>query len=688
MSWVVPQLIDDADGTLAKYSHQQPNETASDSGERQFAHMAEAGKPGGLECYACHSGTQPNCLTCHYQSDVFKPVEEVWYNEGAVNDVGFQLFSYTRSPFFLGVSGDVEGNKVTTHRSTMELQYSTAVGGDTLVHNFMAASQSGLSNVVSNAYFSHVVRTVETKSCARCHTLLDDQGRVSNDHLLNEAVGQGSDRYFNIGDWAIVATDGGLEGLDVKREERGPRNVFPGFVFDDTDGVQRGAFATARRKFSLGSTGRTFDVSLARGVSSVNGGSEGADVVIAGGEDGLRIVEVTGRDNPVMRPLILAEFDAADLGGPVRSVDHVEPGTAQFRRAVFVTDDELGVVDFSQSLANFRETFAAADGDDFVDQDPGENGAVIVGSIDHDLEQVEQVVLSGQNALVAHEGGVSVFDIADNSTGLIGDIGTPVAEVDTFATLRPAQDVVTRGRFLYIACGDGGVEIFDRLTGDRVSRVLHNLGELADSRGITLFGTKLLVADGKHGLRIIDIAVPADPVLDRTILNPPGGGAPINDAHDVILASVPVRTWAIVADGANGLRAINLTSSRDWREGIKDGGRAFNLSFERQDPFTPYDPTNRITQVLTFPTDAPVTAVARGFALDQLADDQANRLRDSWLIGATTIDNDMVQRMRDVLVQEVPGTVDGSGDGLGCVTRDTDFDGTTATDDTTVCTFP
>jgi hypothetical protein len=684
LSWVVPQLVDEESGTLAKYSHEQPLETGSTHNpNRDFAHMAPAGEDGGLECYSCHSGTQPNCMTCHYQQDVAVPVGETFYSEGDNNRSDFQLFSYTRSPFYMGVSGDVEGNKIATHRSLMQLQYSTAVGGETLVHNFMASSQNGLSNIVSNPNFPHVVRTIETKSCARCHTLLDADSRIQNDHLVTEAVGQGSHRFANIGDWAMVATDAGLEILDVKREERGGRNVWPGFVIDDTDGVQRGAFATARRKATFGTAVETNDVAYVRGVSAVNGGSDGADVVILGSDDGLRIIEVTGRDNPKLPPLLLAEFDDGDTGGPVLSVDHAEAGTSQFRRAIFVTDTEIGVVDFSGALGNFVNTLLAAFEDDFQNQDPGQNGATIIGTTDHDLEEVTKVRLFGTQALVTHKGGVAVFDVSGGD--LVGELGSPGANVANFETLRPAKDVVGRGRFLFVATGDGGIEIFDHLGDQRVSRALHDLGELADSRGVTLFGTKLLVADGVHGVRIVDIAVPEDPVLERTILNPPGGGAPINDANDIIVATVPIRSWALVADGANGLRAINLSPSKDWRLDIKENSRAFRLSFERQDPFTPFDPTNRVTQVLTFPTDAPVKVVARGFSLDTMADPQGNRWRDGWMPGANTLDAETVQRMRDVVVLEVPDTVDGSGDGLGCVVRDQDE--ASASGDPSVCTY-
>jgi hypothetical protein len=135
-----------------------------------------------------------------------------------------------------------------------------------------------------------------------------------------------------------------------------------------------------------------------------------------------------------------------------------------------------------------------------------------------------------------------------------------------------------------------------------------------------------------------------------------------------------------VADGAHGLRAVNITPVVDFREGLADAAnpvlqeqtRALRLSQERWDPTTPFDPKNTARQVFTFLTNGPATSVARGLALDVLADPSGRRMRDNWSIGATSLDEATMARMRNVTVKEVPGTVDIRGDGLGCVVREGD----------------
>jgi len=145
------------------------------------------------------------------------------------------------------------------------------------------------------------------------------------------------------------------------------------------------------------------------------------------------------------------------------------------------------------------------------------------------------------------------------------------------------------------------------------------------------------------------------------------------------MGEVPVRTVALVADGAN-LLAVNLTPAFDYRDDLKNQfnpddprAKALRFSLERQDALTPFDPKNRgVRQAFRFAAGSTINAIARGLSLDQIADPSGRRLRDNWSIGSDVLDERLTARMRAVIVKEVPGTVDTRGDGLGCVVRDID----------------
>jgi hypothetical protein len=669
LSWEVPQLTAPKDDA-SRYAHNQPYESGAEAGRddenRAFAHIAESGKPGGLECYSCHSSWQPNCLTCHMQMDVAKPVQQVWYNDEAIEEVAFQLFSYTRSPFYMGRSGDIEGNKIGPHRSLMELHYSVAAGGTTLADNLMFATENNLSSVAHNPNFPHTVRTTETKGCQRCHTLVDDDGRVQNDHLVSEAVGEGTGRYQNVGDWALVTTTSGFAQVDLKAEIRGPKNVWPGFLMSSQN----------TRRVDSPFSGATETV-LARGVSYANGSGDITDIAVVGHDDGLSFVDVFGRDNAGLPPTELARLRAR---GPVVSVDNLDPSLSQTTRVAALTAEELLVVDYREVLAPAQATEKVrprgANEEPFQpnldDVDGFEDGVRVVGTIPHGKAGAARVRLFGTTAFVAHEAGVTAFALAGSDTPVAVDIGAPGDELFTFGTPAPARDIVARGRFLYVACGVGGVAVFDLTTGDLVGRALADAG--ADARGLALFGSRLLVADGKNGLRVVDVAVPADPRLEQTI-QAVAGQPPIDQASAVVVASLPVRAFALVADGDHGLRAVNLTPSTDQKTLFADADRdreafrGFRLSPERNDPMTPFDPKNALREVVTYPTGAPVFAVARGLSLDSLTDVGGRRWRDNWLIGSDSLSAELQRRMRAVEVVELPGSRDVRGDGLGCVVR-------------------
>lgn len=705
LEFVVPQLVDEAVGdpktANGLYAHTQPFETGPDPGRdeegRAFAHIQEEGKKGGLECYSCHSSWQPNCLTCHLKMDVAKPKQEIWFGDDDVEDIFFQLFSYTRSPFYMGRAGDVEGNKIAPYRSTMQVHLTVVAGGETLLDNAMVATQEHLSSIVSNPYFPHAVRTVETKSCARCHTLkldVNNQQAIANDHFITETTGQGSGRYMNVGDWALVATNNAFQQIDLKQEKVGRANVFPGFDFADVN--------PRTVTFPEGGGLQTFDVALLRGVAFVDGESDFADVAIVASEIGVSMIDVTGRDNIGLKPTEIARIDSL---GPVLSVDVVDPAASQTTRFAAVTEEELCTIDFRNALlvdtvAPIIDADAGNEGDDAGILDSGVDGFLqgteIVGCVPHGKDGVTKVRVHGRFAVVAHSRGISVFAVQDGDVAKV-DLGAPIAEVAEFPTAHPALDVVSSGRFAYVATGEGGIEIFDigpvvyplfseggtpgdgsePIVLDPVAVALTDLEQEADTRGVAMFGSRLLVADGQNGLRILDVAVPADPRLERTILAVPGQ-QPINQASAVIVATVPTRNFAIVADGSNGIRAINITSPTDFRLQLKDAAanpdafRGLRLSMERWDPLTPFDPKNTSTQVFSYATNGNAVALARGLTFDSIADKSGRKMRDGWSIGSDSLDELTVARMRSVIVKEVAGTVDIRGDGLGCIVRDGD----------------
>jgi hypothetical protein len=223
----------------------------------------------------------------------------------------------------------------------------------------------------------------------------------------------------------------------------------------------------------------------------------------------------------------------------------------------------------------------------------------------------------------------------------------------------------------------------------RLVTVFNAGGVINDARGIDYADNRAYIADGANGLRILDITSPANPLHLATI-NRGENGVPINDAESVSMATIPFRTFAMVCDGANGLRAINVTDFRDIRERLFPGTSAFpanaldslfqpnfNLTLALRDPLTPFDRANvkfaggnvanPPFEIVTFPVSAGqrILRLARGRQLDKFAGEDGRTLRDSTSVGARALSRAEMDKMRAVNVVIQPGTPDDKGNGLG-----------------------
>ncbi len=104
------------------------------------------------------------------------------------------------------------------------------------------------------------------------------------------------------------------------------------------------------------------------------------------------------------------------------------------------------------------------------------------------------------------------------------------------------------------ACDTEGIKVLD-VTDLAHPRPVSAL-PLSNARNIYLARTYAYVAAGPDGLVILDIERPAKPKIDQVFT---AGGA-IDDLNDVKLGITYVSEFAYLADGRNGLRVVQLTS--------------------------------------------------------------------------------------------------------------------------------
>jgi hypothetical protein len=112
------------------------------------------------------------------------------------------------------------------------------------------------------------------------------------------------------------------------------------------------------------------------------------------------------------------------------------------------------------------------------------------------------------------------------------------------------------------------------------------------------------VADGAEGLAIIDIEKAEQPRLEQMF----NAGGQIDDARSVQIGSVNASMFALVADGRNGLRVIQLISPDTVPEAAG------------------FDPKPNPHLIATFPVkDGIALAVSRGLDRDRVVDESGNQ---------------------------------------------------------------
>ncbi len=162
------------------------------------------------------------------------------------------------------------------------------------------------------------------------------------------------------------------------------------------------------------------------------------------------------------------------------------------------------------------------------------------------LDGAESVTMVGTYAYVCCEAGLVVVDLDDPTCPV-------VTSVVGHEELHHPHKVAVQFRYGFVTDKEG-VKVLDTSVPSH-PHVIHHV-ELDDAHGIYLARTYAYVAAGHHGLVILDIEKPREAYIDQIY----DAGGCINDAHDVKLGITNVSEFAYIADGKNGLRVVQLTS--------------------------------------------------------------------------------------------------------------------------------
>ncbi len=613
--WEIPQTIDVVDPTSSHYNAKARYAktlqrdgvtwgTVPATEAEACARLAHSNKA--MDCQICHTAWATSCFGCHMPMKANQRVPQNKF-EGALerNYTTYNPQVVRDDVFMLGIDGTVKKNRMAVLRSSSAvLVGSQNTSREWLYSQQQTVSAEGYSGQAFNPHFAHTTSGKgTTKNCTDCH--LAQSG--NNNAWITQLLGFGTGTVNFFGRYAWVAGEGALHGVAWTEADE-PQSAL---------GSSFHRIAYPRSFQEHVARGRKLETAYEHSARVINDLTlRGEYLYAANGPGGLEIFDVANIDNKGFSERILsAPVSPLGQGNSVRTrfatsvampstllIDpertHLQRNEEQpihpFYGYVYITDREEGLVVVKVnsfldgdpqnnfvSRSNLKDAGGAGIGNHF------NPGGVLGGA--------QFGVCAGHRLYVCTRRGLAVVDL-DNPERprLVGELAD--------GTLRDPRAIAIQFQYAFITDAEGlkVVSLADpehpRLVGG-AAVALRNAQKLYVAR------TYVYVANGSQGIAIVNIENPTKPRLERMY----DADGLLNDTRAIQIGSIAASMYALVADGKNGLRVLQLISPD-----TVDGAAGFSPS-----------PNPRL--IATFPTHTPMLAVSRGLDRDRVVDETGHQ---------------------------------------------------------------
>ena len=213
--------------------------------------------------------------------------------------------------------------------------------------------------------------------------------------------------------------------------------------------------------------------------------------------------------------------------------ENQEQKMGEIYRYAFVTDSVEGLI-----VVNVETLADGEPRNNFLKRNATWNENNILAGARH-------ITIGGNYAYITATVGLVVVDISD-----------PLhPKLAATVPLRDARASALQFRYLWVTTADG-LQLVDVTHLDRPVLIPEATLPIANAQRIYLARTYAYVAAKQDGLLIVDIKHPLKPQLyDKVTFD-----GKLDDAEDVVVGTTNASLFAYVADGKNGLKVIQLTS--------------------------------------------------------------------------------------------------------------------------------
>jgi len=193
-------------------------------------------------------------------------------------------------------------------------------------------------------------------------------------------------------------------------------------------------------------------------------------------------------------------------------------------------------------------------------------------------------------------------------------------------------------RYLFVTTARG-LEVVDVTQPAAARRVENNVIAMRDAQRVTVSRTYAYVAAGSEGLVIVDVARPEQM---REYQRYTAAGM-LRDVHDVVVGATNASLFAYLADGAGGLKVLQL------------------MSPESQPNFYGFSPEPKPQLIARYRTPKPALSLSRGLERDRAVDETGGQIAVFGRRGARALSTEETRRLY-MNARGEPWFVDGNGD--------------------------
>jgi hypothetical protein len=604
VEWEIPQTLDTIDPSSSHYTAKSRYAKTIRRDGKTWGNVCErdsdlAHENSNVSCQICHTSWATSCFGCHLPMKANQRMQVNKY-EGTTsrNYTSYNPQVIRDDVFMLGKDSTVKGNRLAVLRSSSAVIVSSQNANREWIYSQQqTVSAEGYSGQAMNPHFPHTTSGVgTTKNCTDCH--LSEQN--DNNAIMTQLLGYGTGTVNFFGRYAYVGE--GKDGLDA-------------VIWTEPEEPQAAIGSHLQRLAYPDNFQKHVDANQQLQTAYHHDGKEILDVVLRGeylytanGPDGFEVFDVANIDQkgfserivtaPVsplgQRTYVRTKYATSVTLPNTQALDplrtHLPENEEQpislIYAWVFVTDREEGLV-----MVSVGTLVDGNPRNNFLDKEK-----VIRFNPDGKLTGAMQSYMAGTNLYVVGKNGLFVLGLSNT------ELVAPKLVGELTSGLKNPRAIAVQFRYAFVT-DDEGLKIIDITEPTKPRLVSDAFVPLKNAQRLYVARTYAYVANGPEGLAIVDVENPEKPKLFQ-MFNADGA---LDDTRAVQIGSVNASMFALVADGKNGLRVIQM------------------ISPENVPGHMGFSPTPNPKLIATYKTRGDAVAVSRGLDRDRVVDETGNQ---------------------------------------------------------------